>query len=324
MHGNALEANSTSKFFVRARNASTNVCARARRSSSTTMYAGVPNSRASSTRVAAAQLQAAVLVDAAGEREGLRELGAGRHHAIGEYGVRWQLTRMAATRHMSPPARSTGWPTCSSRARGAAARRRRVLHGAGSRKENHLDFARLCAARADLAAIVVRPARARRERGRARRGRARRRRGDRRAAARRSAVPARLVDGRLRRARRRRARRRAGGRGDLPGERRAAARGPARAGASTSAPTPPALERVLLDSRPRRRGARARRPTCCCCTPRATTASRSSTPRRCTSSPPGSTLVRVPGGDHNSVQHDSALQRRALDFLLDRAAPERP
>jgi pimeloyl-ACP methyl ester carboxylesterase len=35
----------------------------------------------------------------------------------------------------------------------------------------------------------------------------------------------------------------------------------------------------------------------------------------------GSTLVRVPGGDHNSVQHDDALQRRALDFLLARAAP---
>jgi pimeloyl-ACP methyl ester carboxylesterase len=36
----------------------------------------------------------------------------------------------------------------------------------------------------------------------------------------------------------------------------------------------------------------------------------------------GSTLVRVPGGDHNSVQHDPALQRLALDFLLARASPD--
>jgi pimeloyl-ACP methyl ester carboxylesterase len=33
----------------------------------------------------------------------------------------------------------------------------------------------------------------------------------------------------------------------------------------------------------------------------------------------GSTLVRVPGGNHNSVQHDAALQRLALEFLLARA-----
>ena len=36
---------------------------------------------------------------------------------------------------------------------------------------------------------------------------------------------------------------------------------------------------------------------------------------------PGSTLVRVPGGDHHSVQHDPALQQQALDFLV--AAAER-
>ena len=53
-----------------------------------------------------------------------------------------------------------------------------VLHGAGSQKENHFDFARACAA-AGLAAVVVRPARARRERRRARRPRDRRRRDDR-------------------------------------------------------------------------------------------------------------------------------------------------
>jgi pimeloyl-ACP methyl ester carboxylesterase len=33
---------------------------------------------------------------------------------------------------------------------------------------------------------------------------------------------------------------------------------------------------------------------------------------------PGSTLVRVPGGDHHSVQHDAALQERAVRFLLAR------
>ena len=35
----------------------------------------------------------------------------------------------------------------------------------------------------------------------------------------------------------------------------------------------------------------------------------------------GSTLVRVPGANHNSVQHDPALQRLALEFLLARAHP---
>jgi pimeloyl-ACP methyl ester carboxylesterase len=35
----------------------------------------------------------------------------------------------------------------------------------------------------------------------------------------------------------------------------------------------------------------------------------------------GSTFVRVPGGDHNSVQHDHARQQLALEFLLERAAP---
>lgn len=34
----------------------------------------------------------------------------------------------------------------------------------------------------------------------------------------------------------------------------------------------------------------------------------------------GSTFVRVPGGDHHSVQHDAALQELALAFLLRRAA----
>jgi pimeloyl-ACP methyl ester carboxylesterase len=38
-------------------------------------------------------------------------------------------------------------------------------------------------------------------------------------------------------------------------------------------------------------------------------------------SAPGSTLVRVPGGDHHSVQHDPALQRQALRFLVARARP---
>jgi pimeloyl-ACP methyl ester carboxylesterase len=38
----------------------------------------------------------------------------------------------------------------------------------------------------------------------------------------------------------------------------------------------------------------------------------------------GSTLVRVPGGDHGSVQHDPALQRLELEFLLARAAPADP
>jgi pimeloyl-ACP methyl ester carboxylesterase len=33
-----------------------------------------------------------------------------------------------------------------------------------------------------------------------------------------------------------------------------------------------------------------------------------------------SSFVRVPGGDHHSVQHDPALQERALAFLLARAA----
>ena len=35
----------------------------------------------------------------------------------------------------------------------------------------------------------------------------------------------------------------------------------------------------------------------------------------------GSTLVRVPGGDHHSIQHDAALQRLAVEFLLARAEP---
>jgi pimeloyl-ACP methyl ester carboxylesterase len=34
----------------------------------------------------------------------------------------------------------------------------------------------------------------------------------------------------------------------------------------------------------------------------------------------GSSFVRVPGGDHRSVQHDPALQARSLEFLLARAA----
>lgn len=36
----------------------------------------------------------------------------------------------------------------------------------------------------------------------------------------------------------------------------------------------------------------------------------------------GSTLVRVPGGDHHSVQHDPKFQRLALEFLLARLAPD--
>jgi pimeloyl-ACP methyl ester carboxylesterase len=34
----------------------------------------------------------------------------------------------------------------------------------------------------------------------------------------------------------------------------------------------------------------------------------------------GSRFVRVPGGDHRSVQHDAALQAAALEFLLERCA----
>jgi pimeloyl-ACP methyl ester carboxylesterase len=34
----------------------------------------------------------------------------------------------------------------------------------------------------------------------------------------------------------------------------------------------------------------------------------------------GSRFVRVPGGDHRSVQHDGALQTAAVQFLLDRCA----
>jgi pimeloyl-ACP methyl ester carboxylesterase len=36
---------------------------------------------------------------------------------------------------------------------------------------------------------------------------------------------------------------------------------------------------------------------------------------------PGSSFVRVPGGDHGSIQHDERLQADALAFLLRRAAP---
>jgi pimeloyl-ACP methyl ester carboxylesterase len=35
---------------------------------------------------------------------------------------------------------------------------------------------------------------------------------------------------------------------------------------------------------------------------------------------PGSRFVRVPGGHHRSVQHDAALQAQAIEFLLARAA----
>ena len=125
--------------------------------------------------VAAAELQAAVLVDAAADRIGLRELGAGRRHA--DRRVCKSDASRAGRRRRS--ARTTGSPTrCVAPAeppRGGVV----ILHGAGSCKENHLDFARAVRARRPRR-DRLRPARPRRQRGRARRRRARRRRDDRR------------------------------------------------------------------------------------------------------------------------------------------------
>ncbi len=83
--GKAFDANSTSKSSCpAARKASMNERARARRSSSATMYAGVPKRSASSMHVAAADLQAAVRVDAAAERVDVRE-GLHRGHRASDY-----------------------------------------------------------------------------------------------------------------------------------------------------------------------------------------------------------------------------------------------
>ena len=80
VHANALEAKWTSKSSVRAANAARNARTRARMSSTATISAGVPNSRARSSGVAAADLEAAVVCQAAAERVGGRGLLDGGGH----------------------------------------------------------------------------------------------------------------------------------------------------------------------------------------------------------------------------------------------------
>ena len=152
-----------------------------------------------------------------------------------------------------------------------------ILHGAGSRKENHARLRRAAAA-ARPRGRLLRPARARRQRRRARRPRARRR-GDRSRRCCPAGLPARAArveHGRLPGARRRRAAGAAGRRRDLPGERRrrCCARA-ARRRASTSRADVAALDAFLAEH-PLERGRRARcGRRCCSCTPRATRRCRS-------------------------------------------------
>ena len=149
-----------------------------------------------------------------------------------------------------------------------------VLHGAGSRKENHHDVARAARA-AGFAALCFDRAATAPAGGPPRRPRARRRRGDVRARPA-PAGAARLEHGRLPGDRRGRARRRCRGHRDLPGRRAA----PARRAPLRPAGLPRrrrARSSALLGEHDLARSSRARRSRCCCCTPRATSASRTPT-----------------------------------------------
>ena len=155
-----------------------------------------------------------------------------------------------------------------------------ILHGAGSCKESHYDYARH-ARTLGLAAVAFDLRGPRRERRRARRGRRGRHRLDRVAAARRrpfgaARVQPRRVPGAVRGELGRRSRRR----GDLPGRGRgASSRGAP--GALRRAHRCCRLRRVPARARRDGRGGRARPRRCCCSTPRATRWFRSSTRRRC-------------------------------------------
>ena len=188
-----------------------------------------------------------------------------------------------------------------------------ILHGAGSTKENHHDFAR--AARSAGLSAVCFDQRGHGETGGALDGRVLDDVATRRGAARRRADrPARLEHGRLPRDPRRRA----------PAARRRWSRSARRARTACGAACAPASSSSTPTSRRSRRSWPSTRSTprssgstsrCCSCTPRATSASRSAHSRELARVAPRAELVVVPGGHHRSVQHDAELQGHALRWL---------
>ena len=288
-------------------------------SSTATISAGVPNSRGQLERVAAADLEAAVVREAAAERVRGREL-LRRRRPWRRASHTGPCGRCAAGSTTEPPAEpgvrdGLAYALFLPR-RGAAAGGVVILHGAGSQKENHFDFARACRA-AGLAAVAFD------QRGHGESD---------------GALDGRAIDDVATMARRccRTARRsRCAGRAWAAGSRSPRAPRWTRAAVVAICPASGAqLARGLADRRfavPRRPGlARARcstttdllrrrggarRAGSCSCTPRATRTCPVEHSRALHAAAPGSRIEVVPGGDHRSVQHDPELQALAVRFL---------
>ena len=200
--------------------------------------------------VAAADLEAAGLVEAAAQGVDVRERGHGHRGGIIPASVYSTCSTAASTGPC--PTRPRSWASVDGLAyalflpegepRGGVV----ILHGAGSCKESHFDFARAARA-AGLAAVAFDQRGHGESDGRAGRPAARGRRDDGRARCRGPARPARVEHGRLRGAARRRAAGRGRGRGDLPGGRRAPAARPARAALRVPASTTARSRRFLLE-----------------------------------------------------------------------------
>ena len=189
-----------------------------------------------------------------------------------------------------------------------------IVHGAGSCKESHHDFARAARA-AGLSAVCFDLRGHGAEQGCARRPRARRRRHRRGAARRRPARAARLEHGRLPGDPRRRAAARGGPRW------RSARRAPTDCGAACAASefdfrADVALARGVPGRAPARRRGRAARAAAAAPARRGRRARAGRTLARARAARPTRARARRrPGGHHRSVQHDAELQGHALRWL---------
>ena len=309
VHGNAFVAKTSDVRSCERSNAARNARARAAQVVLGDDVGGRAELAGELERVAAADLQAPALVEGGADRVDVRELLGHDGH-----GGQRVCRRNLRTVSIDPPelGRRDGLAYALF-ARGAAGRGRdHPRRGLGEGEPLRL---RPQAARARLAAVLLRPARPRRERGRAR-ARAcstTSRRWPRCSPTGRSGCAARRWAAGWRSPRPQRVRRR-GGRRDLPGDHRGLLRGlqerrfafradvgRRRDGAGQRRPRGRRARPRRAPAAPARRGRRDRagRGSRAACTP----------PRRAAG------YVVAPGGHHRSIQHDAEYQALSLRFL---------
>ncbi len=258
--------------------------------------------------VAAAELEVPGVGDPAAERVDVAELGAAA--------MRGGMIPCMRTVHVEPPAElgtRDGLAYALFLPDGDSAGGVVIVHGAGSQKENQFDFARALRA-AGVAAVCFDQRGPRREQGRPWRECARRRGHDRRAAAAGAGGAARLEHGRLHGADGEHADGRRRGRRDLPGHARPAASAACASSASRFARTAKALT-ALLEASDEAAAAAALGERLLLLHAEGDEQVPVESSRELHAAAPGSRLVTVPGGHHQSIQHDGEMVALVVRFL---------